>query len=72
MSVDEIIAEVRRCSGSQFDPAIANGFIRIAEQNGASFVRNSAQEIQLSYANSEDGPNVSSATLFAKIYHQAA
>jgi diguanylate cyclase (GGDEF)-like protein/putative nucleotidyltransferase with HDIG domain len=71
MSVEAIIAEVRRCSGTQFDPAIANAFIRIAERNSASFVRNSAREVQRNFANAQDGPILSSAALFAKIYNQA-
>jgi diguanylate cyclase (GGDEF)-like protein/putative nucleotidyltransferase with HDIG domain len=72
MSVDEIIAEVQRCSGTQFDPAIADAFIRIAERNGAHFVRNSAREVERSHMNVQDASVLSSAVLFAKIYKPVA
>jgi diguanylate cyclase (GGDEF)-like protein/putative nucleotidyltransferase with HDIG domain len=70
MSVDEIIAEVRRCSGTQFDPAIADAFICIAERNTTGFIRNSAREVARSYANAKDSSVLTS--LFAKIYTQLA
>jgi HD-GYP domain-containing protein (c-di-GMP phosphodiesterase class II) len=72
MSVDEIIAEVQRCNGTQFDPAIADAFIRIAERNGAHFVRNSAREVERSQMNVQDASVLSSAVLFAKIYKPVA
>jgi diguanylate cyclase (GGDEF)-like protein/putative nucleotidyltransferase with HDIG domain len=72
MSVDEIIAEVQRCSGTQFDPTIADAFVRIAERNGAHFVRNSAREVERSYANVQDASALNSALFFAKIYKQVA
>ena len=71
MSVDEIIAEIRRCSGTQFDPAIATSFICITERNTTDFVRNSAREVERSYENVTDSPTLSSAMFFAKIYKQA-
>ncbi len=45
MPLPEIIAEVKRCAGSQFDPAVADAFIRLAEQQGADLVLNSAHEV---------------------------
>jgi HD-GYP domain-containing protein (c-di-GMP phosphodiesterase class II) len=67
MSVDEIIAEVRGCSGTQFDPAIADAFIRIAERNASGFIRNSAREVEHSYANVKDSSVLTSGVLLAKI-----
>ncbi len=46
-SADEVVAEVRRCSGSQFDPQIVDVFIGLARREGASFIINSAREITL-------------------------
>jgi hypothetical protein len=43
LSADQIIAEVQRCAGSQFDPTIAHAFIPIAERN--HFVINSARKV---------------------------
>jgi diguanylate cyclase (GGDEF)-like protein/putative nucleotidyltransferase with HDIG domain len=45
MSVNDILAEVRCCAGKQFDPAVAEAFIRIVEREGESFVINSAHEV---------------------------
>jgi diguanylate cyclase (GGDEF)-like protein/putative nucleotidyltransferase with HDIG domain len=72
MLIDEIIAEVRRCTDTQFDPTIANAFIHIAERNPVHFVRNSAREVERTYANGQDGSVLGSAVLFAKIYKQVA
>ncbi len=44
-SIEEIMAEVRRCSGTQFDPAIAEIFIRLVEREGDKLVINSALEV---------------------------
>ncbi len=45
MSLDEILAELRRCAGTQFDPHIVDVFIRLAEKRGSGFVVNSAREV---------------------------
>ena len=45
MSVPEIVAELRRCAGSQFDPAVVDAFVHVVEQKGPRFVVNSAQEV---------------------------
>ncbi|MCG8346290.1 MAG: diguanylate cyclase [Chloroflexales bacterium] len=44
LSLEEIITEVRRCSGTQFDPQVALAFLRIVEREGKTFVSNSAHE----------------------------
>ena len=50
MSLSEIVAELRRCAGTQFDPAVVEAFIRVAEREGGSLVINSAQEVVLNHA----------------------
>ena len=46
MPLDEIIAEVQRCAGRQFDPDIAAAFIRVAQTQGQRLVVNSAEQVQ--------------------------
>lgn len=45
MSMDQIITEVQRCAGTQFDPTVAAAFIRVAEREGQHFVVNSARAV---------------------------
>ena len=45
MSLAEIVAELRRCSGTQFDPAVVEAFIRVSARTGENFVVNSAKEV---------------------------
>jgi HD-GYP domain-containing protein (c-di-GMP phosphodiesterase class II) len=42
MSLGQIVAEIRRCSGTQFDPAVVGAFVQFAERGGAEVVINSA------------------------------
>lgn len=39
---EEVIAEVRKCAGSQFDPTIAAVFLRIVERHGPELLVNTA------------------------------
>jgi putative nucleotidyltransferase with HDIG domain len=41
-----IIAELRRCSGTQFEPQVVEAFIRLVEQSVDGFVVNSARAVQ--------------------------
>ena len=45
MSLDETIAEIKRCAGTQFDPAVAEAFTRVAEREREQLVVNSAKEV---------------------------
>lgn len=44
MSLDAIVTEIQRCSGSQFDPTIVEVFCEILEEHGANLVINSARQ----------------------------
>jgi HD-GYP domain-containing protein (c-di-GMP phosphodiesterase class II) len=45
MPLPQVIAEVRRCAGTHFDPAIAEIFVRIMEAEGERLVVNSAHSV---------------------------
>jgi putative nucleotidyltransferase with HDIG domain len=45
LSTEEIIKEVIRCAGAQFDPIVAKAFIRIAEREDRQLVVNSARSV---------------------------
>ena len=68
MSSDQIIAELERCAGTQFDPAVADAFIRVVRREGASLVVNSARSVAMQYAGSELAAQSLAAALFAKVY----
>jgi putative nucleotidyltransferase with HDIG domain len=50
LSIDEIIREVRHCSGAQFDPQIAETFVQLIQLQQDRLVVNSARTITLQYA----------------------
>jgi diguanylate cyclase (GGDEF)-like protein/putative nucleotidyltransferase with HDIG domain len=43
MSLGEILAEIKLCSGTQFDPAVVEAFVRFAARSGEEVVTNSAE-----------------------------
>jgi HD-GYP domain-containing protein (c-di-GMP phosphodiesterase class II) len=45
MSPDEVIDEVRRCAGTQFDPRVARAFVSVAERERDNLLVNSAYEV---------------------------
>ena len=52
MSTNEIVDEIRQCRGVQFDPTLADIFVKLILQGGASFVVNSARSVTQQYASS--------------------
>lgn len=52
LSYEAVLAEVTRCTGSQFDPEVTNALFAIAEAEGASFFKNSAAHVAESLATS--------------------
>ncbi|MCX6045174.1 MAG: HD-GYP domain-containing protein [Chloroflexi bacterium] len=68
MSLHEIITEVQRCAGSQFEPAVVEAFVRIAEREGTRFVVNSARTVAAQQAHSKLAADDLAITLFAEIY----
>ena len=61
MRVTDIIAEVRQCANTQFDPAVAAAFLRLVEREGEAFVVNSAHAVQHKHLNAESHSNVQNA-----------
>jgi diguanylate cyclase (GGDEF)-like protein len=49
MSLDEMIEEIRRCAGTQFDPDVARAFVTIVAREREHLVTNSAQEVMKKY-----------------------
>jgi putative nucleotidyltransferase with HDIG domain len=72
LSLDEIIAEVQRCAGSQFEPAVVAAFVHIAEREGTQFVVNSARTVAAQQAHRELAADDLAITLFAQIYSAGA
>jgi putative nucleotidyltransferase with HDIG domain len=50
MSMEEIVEEIRQCRGRQFDPTLADLFVKLILQGGPSFVVNSARSVTQQYA----------------------
>ncbi len=44
-TLDEVIAEIKRCSGTQFDPAVVQAFLEVMQAQNETFLVNSAQEV---------------------------
>lgn len=45
LSIEQIITEVQSCSGTQFDPTVAQAFITVAEREKNHFIVNSARKV---------------------------
>ena len=44
MSPEQILEELKRCAGTQFDPAVVEAFIRVVTREGPDFIVNSARQ----------------------------
>lgn len=47
MAIHEVIAEIQRCAGTQFDPTVAEAFVQVVEREQDRLMVNSAQEVLL-------------------------
>ncbi|MCB9421281.1 MAG: diguanylate cyclase [Ardenticatenaceae bacterium] len=60
MPPTEILAEVKRCAGTQFDPQVVAAFCNVVEKQGCSVIVNSARDVaargQLQFVSSEQWP----------------
>lgn len=45
MSFEDVIAEVQRCSGTQFDPQVVAAFMDLAAEKGEAYFKNSAAAV---------------------------
>jgi diguanylate cyclase (GGDEF)-like protein len=45
LPIQEILVEVRRCAGTQFDPAVVDAFLCVIQREGEELVVNSAEEV---------------------------
>lgn len=50
LSTKEIVDEIQRCRGLQFDPMIADVFVNLIQKRGSSFVVNSARSVTQQFA----------------------
>jgi HD-GYP domain-containing protein (c-di-GMP phosphodiesterase class II) len=48
--LSKIVAELRQRAATQFDPAVVEAFVRIAEREGGHFIVNSAREVAQKHA----------------------
>jgi putative nucleotidyltransferase with HDIG domain len=72
LSTDEIVAEIKGCTGGQFDPAVAAAFLEIARRRPTGFVVNSARTVaQHLVAESTPGAELTMAQ-FREMYGIAA
>lgn len=48
-SFEEVLEEVLRCMGTQFDPRVAQAFFEVAKEKGPNFFKNSAEAVDKKY-----------------------
>jgi HD-GYP domain-containing protein (c-di-GMP phosphodiesterase class II) len=56
MQLDEIVTEIQNCAGTQFDPVVAQIFVRILNRQGRDLVVNSAREVVRKVSGKEPAP----------------
>jgi putative nucleotidyltransferase with HDIG domain len=44
LNPDEILSEIQRCSGTQFDPLVVRAFLDVVQQHGFAIIKNSTRE----------------------------
>lgn len=44
MSIEDALAEIRRCSGTQFDPRVVRAFLAVVDEEGSGWLHNSAAD----------------------------
>jgi putative nucleotidyltransferase with HDIG domain len=58
LTLDQIVTELRRCAGTQFDPAVVEVFVKVTRRRGSGFVVNSAREAgAIEAASKDDDPS---------------
>lgn len=56
LSASQILAELRRCSGAQFDPQVVEAFVEIADREGDAWIVNAVPEAAHRDGNSQVPP----------------
>lgn len=73
MSMSAIVEEVRRCAGTQFDPIVAETFVRLVlERTTEHFIVNSARSVTQQYAASMLANESLTHSMFAWVLERAA
>jgi putative nucleotidyltransferase with HDIG domain len=65
MSPEEIVDEIRRCRGTQFDPVLSDALVELILQREPSFVINSARSVTQQYAATLETDQSSTHNMFA-------
>ncbi len=68
LSQQDIVDEIRRGAGTQFDPQVAEAFIHVAQRRGEGFVVNSARTVAEQYVGRLSATEGAVAMLFASLY----
>ena len=71
-SIEEIVKEVLYCTGTQFDPEVANVFVKLVQQRGPVFVVNSARSVTEQYTASLLANDNLTKNMFAWVLDQDA
>lgn len=58
LSLEQIVAELKRCAGIQFDPSVVEAFVQVAVREGTRLVVNSAREVVEKHSSQSSRPSV--------------